>query len=67
MEKFILTKTNLLQAQVCTEESWDDALDWLQLTNPSGTRANWMKDERECVAPVQCSADRRRKHYVFDC
>ncbi len=62
-----LTRMNLLQAQVCSSGSWDDALDWLRATNPAGTQNNWQKDERPEVAPVACADDAKNTHYVFVC
>jgi hypothetical protein len=62
-----LTKMSMLQAQVCSDGTWDEALEWLRKTNPSGTSNNWQKDERACVAPVVCASNPDRHHYVFDC
>ena len=62
-----LTRMNILQAQVCSDGTWDEALEWLRKTNPAGTENNWQKDERACVAPVVCGSNPNRKHYVFDC
>lgn len=67
MEMHILTKTSILQAQVCSTGSWDEALEWLRHYNPAGTQNNWQKDERSCVAPVQCSDHPERTHYIFNC
>jgi len=62
-----MTKMSLLNAQVCSEETYDEALDWLCRNNPAGTSNNWSKDEREVVAPVQCEEYPKRKHFVFTC
>jgi hypothetical protein len=67
MEKHILTKMSILQAQVCSDGSWDEALEWLRETNEAGTSNNWKKDERPEVAPVKCSDYPERTHYIFDC
>jgi hypothetical protein len=67
MQDHIITKQSILQCQVCSTGTWDEALEWLQYTNPAGTQNNWQKDERECVAPVQCEEYAERKHYVFNC
>ena len=67
MEKHIMTKMGLLSTQVCSESSFEDALDWLCRENPAGTTNNWSKDERKEVAPVQCEKFPTRKHYIFTC
>ena len=67
MEKHLLTKTTLLNAQVCSEGTWDEALAWIQRTNPAGTSNNWQKDGRPEVKPVQCADYPERTHYIFKC
>lgn len=67
MEKHILTGMSLLNAQVCSEGTWDEALAWICKTNPAGTENNWSKDERPEVAPVSCVDYPTRKHFVFTC
>jgi hypothetical protein len=67
MEKHILTKYGLINAQVCSEGTWDEALDWIQRVNPAGTSNNWKKDERAEVKPVQCAQYPERTHYIFIC
>jgi hypothetical protein len=67
MEKHILTKMGLINAQVCSEGSWDEALEWIKQANPAGTDNNWAKDERPEVAPVKCADHPERKHYLFTC
>lgn len=67
MEKHIMTKMGLLNAQVCSEGTWDEALEWLQKKNPAGTSNNWQKDDRAEVAPVKCKDHPERTHYIFTC
>lgn len=67
MEKNILTRMGALNCQVCSSESIEEALIWLQSTHPAGTEHNWQIDERECVKPVQCADYPDRKHYIFIC
>jgi hypothetical protein len=67
MEKHILTRMGLLNAQVCSEGTWDEALEWLRANEPAGTSNNWSKDERPEVALVQCKDFPERKHYIFTC
>ena len=67
MEKHTLTRMSLLQAQVCSEGTWDEALEWIRTTNPAGTHNNWQKDESENMAPVPCDDDKNRTHYIFIC
>jgi len=67
MEKHIITDGTFLQRQVCSEGTFDEALAWLQETDPAGTQNNWQKDERECVKPIQCDDYPNRTHYIFTC
>ena len=67
MEDHILTYNGLLQAQVCSTGTWDEALAWLRATNPSGTTNNWAKHEGETFAPVLCDEHPGRTHYMFEC
>lgn len=67
MERHILTRSGILQAQVCSEGDWDEALEFIRRTNPAGTMNNWGKDEREGCAPVKCIVHPDRTHYMFVC
>jgi hypothetical protein len=67
MEKHILTINGILNAQVCSDGTWDEALEWIRTTNPAGTSNNWVKDERPEVAPVTCESYPERTHYIFTC
>lgn len=67
MEKHILTKIKLLNCQVCSAGTWDEALEWVCENNPAGTTNNWSKDERPEVAPVKCADHPERTHYIFTC
>lgn len=67
METFILTKNGLLDAQVCTEKSYDEALAWIQSTNPAGTSNNWQKNSEGAFAPIKCESHSERTHYMFIC
>lgn len=67
MENNIVTKMSLLNIQVCSSESYDEALEWVRLNDPAGTTNNWQKDERPEVAPVSCDSFSDRKHYIFTC
>ena len=63
----ILTMNRILQAQVCSSGTWDEALEWIRRVNPAGTENNWKKDERPEAAPVTCDLHDDRKHYMFVC
>lgn len=67
MEKFILTKNFILDAQVCAEATYDEALEWIRKENPAGTQNNWSKNEGENFAPVTCADHPERTHYAFVC
>ncbi len=62
-----VTRVTLLNAQVCSAGTWDEALEFICRENPAGTRHNWKKDERPELAPVVCADDPKRRHYVFCC
>jgi len=68
MADFDLLRVGILNSQVCSDGTWDEALEWIRRTNPAGTQNNWSKDERPEVAPVPCASNpHTRKHYVFKC
>ena len=67
MEKHILTQNSILNAQVCSAGTIQEALDFIRYTNPAGTQNNWGIDERPEVAPVKCAEYPERTHYIFDC
>lgn len=67
MDKHILTRNGIVQAQVCSEGTYDEALEWINSENPAGTEANWGKDEAPGMAPVKCADDPMRTHYMFIC
>lgn len=63
----VITFVKLLNAQVCSRGTWDEALDFIQRASPAGTSNNWQKDERPEVAPVACLDMPGRTHYIFTC
>lgn len=67
METHILTKNGLLDAQVCSAGTYDEALAFIQGTNPAGTQNNWQKNEGGNFAPVKCADNPERTHYMFIC
>lgn len=67
MEKHILTKNGLLNAQVCSEGTYDEALAWIQKENPAGTSKNWSKNGEGAFAPITCKDHPERTHYMFIC
>jgi len=62
-----VTWWKLLQCQVCSYGTWEEALDWVRATMPAGTAKNWQKDDRPKAAPVACSKGGGRTHYMFMC
>jgi hypothetical protein len=67
MEKHILTKNGILDAQVCSSGTYDEALEFIRITNPAGTENNWQKNEEGKFAPVKCADNPDRTHYMFVC
>jgi len=67
MEKYILTKNGIMDAQVCAEATYDEALEWLRATNPAGTENNWLKNGNGAFAPIACADHPERTHYMFNC
>jgi|HubBroStandDraft_6_1064221.scaffolds.fasta_scaffold529609_3 hypothetical protein len=63
-----LIYTDILNARICSEGTWDEALEWLRLTNPAGTSNNWKKkDDLPQALPVACANNSGRTHYMFVC
>lgn len=67
MDKHILTKNGLLDAQVCSEGTYDEALEFIRNDNPAGTKNNWSKNLEGPFAPVKCESYPERTHYMFIC
>lgn len=67
MEKHILTHNGIVDAQVCSIGTYDEALDFILATNPAGTTHNWQKHDRGAFAPIACAAHPERTHYMFAC
>jgi hypothetical protein len=67
MEEHILTKNGILDAQVCSTGTYDEALDWIRKVNPAGTSNNWSKNTEGPFAPVRCAEHPDRTHYMFVC
>jgi hypothetical protein len=67
MKKHILTKNGIINAQVCSAGTYDEALEFIRGTNPAGTQNNWQKNEEGNFAPVKCADDKERTHYMFIC
>ena len=67
MEKHILTRNGILDAQVCSSGTYDEALDFICKENPAGTSYNWGKNEEENFAPIKCGKYPERTHYMFTC
>ena len=67
MEKHILTKFGIIDAQVCSEETYDEALDFIRTQYAAGTENNWQKNEEGPFAPVKCADNPSRTHYMFIC
>lgn len=66
-EKHILTHMSLLDAQVCSIGTYDEALEFIQTLHPAGTGNNWQKNPDPLFKPVTCSEFPERTHYMFVC
>lgn len=67
MKKHILTKNGILDAQVCSEGTYDEALEFIRSENPAGTSNNWQKNAEGNFAPIPCADHPERTHYMFIC
>lgn len=65
--QYELIYEDIFNARVCSTGTWDEALEWLRVHHPAGTFNNWSKKEAENCAPVACSNDATKKHYMFWC
>jgi hypothetical protein len=65
--KHVITFEKILNIQVCSAGTQEEALHWLRTEREAGTQNNWQIDKRECVAPVKCLEDPTRTHYIFTC
>ena len=66
-EKHELIGNRIFQARVCSEGTWDEALEWIRQTNPAGTQNNWQKHKGDAFIPVKCSDNPDRWHFMFEC
>lgn len=62
-----VTKMTIMDIQVCSLASEDDALAWVRGACPAGTKGNWQKQQDKILAPVACANGGGRTHYVFSC
>ncbi len=67
MDKHEVARRGILNIQVCSSGTIEEALEWVRNEEPAGTTANWGIDDDPRVAPVQCDDHADRKHYVFVC
>ena len=70
MDEHLLTGHSLLNCQVCSTGSEDEALAWVRKTWPAGTTNNWGKydySDHPNMAPVKCEKEPTRTHYMFVC
>lgn len=66
-KKHELIYQDILNARVCSDGTWDEALEWLRGTHPAGTTGNWSKKEEENCKPIACADNPQRTHYMFWC
>lgn len=67
MDKHVLIANGVFDARVCSEGNYDEALEFIQNTNPAGTSLNWQKHDEGAFAPAKCAEDPKRTHYMFQC
>lgn len=63
LERHIVLLVGVFDARVCSEGSYDEALEFLQRTSPAGTENNWQKHDEGTFAPVKCATHPERTHY----
>ena len=63
----VLLAMGVFDARVCSSGTYEDALYWIRSRHPSGTAGNWQKHDEGKFAPIPCSDDRQRTHYMFSC
>jgi hypothetical protein len=59
-----VTRWSLLNCQVCSDLSEDEALEWVKKAMPAGTSGNWGRSD---VGAIDCANGNGRKHYVYQC
>lgn len=64
--KHEIIATGIFDCRVCSEGTWDQALEWLKKNSPAGTKKNWMKNNNSNFEPTQCADDPKRTHYMFE-
>lgn len=62
-----LLKNGVLCAQVCSDGSYDETLEWIRKNNPAGTENNWGKAYRDGQEPVKCADNPEHTHFIFSC
>ncbi len=64
-----LLQLGILNVQVCSSVGPDETLEVVRKHVPLGLSAgsSWVHDDREEVAPIQCTEKKTHKHYVFTC
>lgn len=62
-----LIKMTLLNCRVCSNGTWDDALEWVRMWNMAGTSNNWQKARQKNQRPVACEKGNGFTHYMFVC
>lgn len=70
MDTHVLTRMKLLNCQVCSTGTEEEALDWLRESHPAGTLNNWLQydyTENPEMTPVRCLDHPERTHYMFAC
>lgn len=67
MDRHVVTHMGLLDAQVCSEGTYDEALEFIRTQHMAGTSNNWSKNAEGKFAPVQCAEHPFRTHYMFLC
>lgn len=62
-----VTKWSLLNCQVCSDLSEEEALEWVKKVMPAGTSLNWCLTHDPKIEAVNCANGGGRKHYVYVC
>lgn len=67
MDKHIITHVGIVDAQVCSAGTYEEALSFIRSSHPAGTQNNWQKNEDGNFAPIACNDNPKRTHYMFNC
>lgn len=66
----VVTRVGIVNCQVCSTGTQEEALEWVRTNEPAGTQNNWQAIDYGAqpeMAPVRCDKNNGRVHYMFVC